>query len=98
MIPIKIRNEIISGLNRINSMNSVKFMVRFRENLIYLDLNETMITSNYCRIEYLEEKDFLFVQFYNLEQSLFEPEKVRFKKDIIKDNLELLFVKHASFQ
>lgn len=98
MIPLKTKDEIISGLNHINSINSVKFMARFRDNYIYLDLNETMITTNYCKIEYSEENEFLFVQFYNSDQSQFEQDKIRFKKEILANNLELLFIKHASFQ
>jgi len=98
MIPIKTKEDIINGLSRINSSNRVKFVARFRENYVYLDISETMITSNYCKIEYHDEHDFLLVQFYNSIQSRFEPDKVKFKKDILEKNLELLLIKHGSFQ
>jgi len=98
MIPHQTKESIIAGLHKINSMNRVRFVARFRENYVYLDISETMITSNYCRIEYSEKREFLFVQFYNSAQSCFETESVKFKKDILENNLELLLMKHESFE
>ena len=90
MLSLDVINEISENLNRINSNSLIRFSLRYQENTIYVYKKNSQITTNYCRIEYEDDNDYLCVHFYNFEMSQYDPHYIKIRKDTLTTDLELL--------
>ncbi len=90
MLSLDIINEIKENLSRINSNSVIKFSLRYQDNTIYVYMKNSQLTTNYCRIDYEDDNDYLFVRFYDFALSQYDLNCFRIRKDALTSDLELL--------
>lgn len=90
MVPADVKDTILDRVSEINRVSDTKFSARFRENYIYFDITQSMVTSQYCRIAMNHSDNFLTVQYYNSELSEFVTSEERFNRVVLQEDLDVL--------
>ncbi|MDD2649772.1 MAG: hypothetical protein PHF36_01375 [Candidatus Cloacimonetes bacterium] len=90
MVPIEFIDNINEKLSYINSQSTKKYTLRYQEDIIYIDIKSSQITTCYCRITCDKSNKYLIIQFYNYDLCEYEQHTMRVKKEVFKTDLELL--------